>query len=276
MKSIAILTDVTRCIGCEECVAACKKTNETGEDAPYRWQGRATDVSSTRWTTITSTPEGRFVRVHCRHCLEPGCAAACPVGALKHTESGAVAYDASICMGCRYCMMACPFRLTRYEWDSPLPRVRKCILCYDKLTKGELEQPACTAACPEKATIFGSRDELMAEAHRRIRSSPGRYIDHVWGEKELGGTSVLYISDVDLAGAGWPEALRDEPVPALARSVLNTVPVTFVGVAAAMAGIHWLTERRQRVAEAEEQAAAGQDDGAPQPPTEDSNKGEQP
>jgi formate dehydrogenase iron-sulfur subunit len=256
MKSVAILTDVTRCIGCEECVAACRETNQTGEDAPYRWQQDPDGLSSTRWTTITRAGEGRYVRVHCRHCLDPACAAACPVAALRPTESGAVAYDASICMGCRYCMMACPFRMTRYEWESPIPRVRKCILCYEKLKSGELKQPACTEACPKDATIFGERDELLAEAKRRIRDEPGRYLDHVWGEHELGGTSVLYISDVDLADAGWPAHLGTAPVPQLARDVLHSVPPTFVGVAAAMYGLHWFTRRKQQVAEAAEQQGA--------------------
>jgi formate dehydrogenase iron-sulfur subunit len=250
MKSFAILTDVTRCIGCEDCVAACRETNQTGEDAPYRWQGSPNDLSSTRWTTIERTPEGSYVRVQCRHCLDPGCAAACPVGALSVTDVGAVAYDPDICMGCRYCMMACPFRLTRYEWESALPRVRKCILCYEKIQAGELKEPACTATCPTQATIFGERDALLTEAHRRIAQRPDLYIDHVWGEHELGGTSVLYVSDVDLTTAGWPAHLGNEPVPDLARGVLRTVPPTFVSVAAAMYGFHWFTKRKQLVAQA--------------------------
>ena len=251
MSSFAILTDVTRCTGCERCVDACKATHGTGErDAPHAWQGAATDTSSTRWTTIAHV-EGRHVRVHCRHCLEPGCAAACPVGALHGTAEGAVAYDPSICLGCRYCMMACPFQLTRYEWESANPRVRKCLLCYDKLRAGELEQPACTAACPEQATIFGERDALLAEAKRRIADHPARYLDRVWGEHEVGGTSVLYLSDVDLVEAGWPMALPAGAVPELADRVLHTVPSTFVGVGLAMAGLHWVVKRRQqRAAEA--------------------------
>ena len=251
MTSFAILTDVTRCIGCEDCVAACKKANATGEhDAPWKWQGGAAELSSTRWTTIARA-EGRYVRVHCRHCLDPACAAACPVGALYTTESGAVAYDADICMGCRYCMVACPFRMTRYEWDSPVPRVRKCILCYEEITAGRMSQPACTAACPTEATIFGEREALLAEARRRIEAAPEKYVHHIWGEHEIGGTSVLYISDVDLDEAGWPATMGDEPRPELARSVLHTVPYTFFGVAAAMYGVHWTFERRQKVAAAE-------------------------
>jgi formate dehydrogenase iron-sulfur subunit len=253
MKSFAILTDVTKCIGCEDCVAACKKANEIGDqDAPWKWQSDANDLSATRWTTIQRTPEGRFVRVHCRHCLEPGCAAACPVGALEVTDVGAVAYHPDICMGCRYCLMACPFVMTRYEWDSPTPRVRKCILCYDGIRAGRLEQPACTEKCPTGATIFGEREALLAEARKRIAAEPGKYIDHIWGEHEVGGTSVLYISDVDLTTAGWPARLPEHAVPELATSVLRTVPATFVGVGIAMAGIHWIVRRRQKLA-----AAAG-------------------
>jgi len=248
-KSFAILTDVTKCIGCEECVAACKQLNQTGsEDTPWRWQGQATDLSSTRWTTIQPTREGRYVRIHCRHCLDPGCAAACPVGALKVTEQGAVAYNPTICMGCRYCMMACPFRMTRYEWESAAPKVRKCILCYENLIEGTLDQPACTASCPTQATIFGERDALLAEAKHRIEADPDKYINHIWGEHEVGGTSVLYISDVDLVTAGWPGNLSEHAVPDLAVRVLNTVPATFLTVGAAMAGIHWVVKRRQKLA----------------------------
>jgi formate dehydrogenase iron-sulfur subunit len=251
MKHMAILTDVTRCIGCEECVLACQKTNGTGPDAPYRWQGDASELSSTRWTTIKRAPRGRYVREQCRHCLDPACAAACPVGALKKSPEGPVIYDASICMGCRYCMMACPFRMTRYEWESNTPRVRKCILCYDKVTSGELREPACTAACPTQATVFGEREVLLAEARRRIAEAPDRYIDHIWGEHEVGGTSVLYISDVDLSTAGWPATLDNQSRPELARKVLHTVPWTFAGVAVAMFGIQWVARRRQEVAAAE-------------------------
>jgi formate dehydrogenase iron-sulfur subunit len=159
-------------------------------------------------------------------------------------------------------MMACPFRMTRYEWESATPRVRKCILCYEKLTAGELDQPACTAACPKEATVFGEREALLAEARGRIAAHPGKYLDHVWGDREVGGTSVLYISDVDLVTAGWPSHLTDEALPELARTVLHTVPGTFVGVAAAMYGFHWFTRRRQEVAaaaEAEAGEASGED-----------------
>jgi len=262
MKSYAILTDVTKCIGCEECVVACKTTNDTApQDQPWQWQEKATDLSSSRWTTIQRTQENRHVRVHCRHCIDPGCAAACPVGALKVSDEGAVTYNPSICLGCRYCMMACPFRMTRYEWESANPRVRKCILCYDNLQADKLQQPACTAACPTGATIFGERDELLAEARQRIQKNSDRYLDHIWGEHEVGGTSVMYISDVDLVTAGWPGSLSEHAVPELAVQVLQTVPATFLTVGAAMTGIQWVIRRRQKLA-AETAAAARAEEAA--------------
>ena len=269
MTSKAILTDVTRCIGCEQCVEACRRTNGTGPDAPYRWQPGATGLSAERWTTLATAPNGRFVRLQCRHCLDPSCVAACPVGALQLTGEGAVVYDAEICMGCRYCLVACPFGMTRYEWISPTPRVRKCIMCYHKIASGAVTEPACTAACPNQATVCGGRDQLLDEARRRIREHPGTYIDHIWGEHEVGGTSVLYISDVDLATADWPPGMDDVARPALARGVLHTVPYTFIGVAAVMYGIHWTFERRQAVAMVETAPASDT-----QPPPETPEEGE--
>jgi formate dehydrogenase iron-sulfur subunit len=255
MRSFAILTDVTRCIGCEQCVEACKKANHTGEDEPWPWQGDPTGLSSSRWTTVVRGPRGRYVRVHCRHCLEPACASACPVGALHRSPEGPVVYDPTICLGCRYCMVACPFRLTRYEWASAAPRVRKCFMCYEGVASGRMSQPACTAACPTQATIFGERDALLAEARHRIRANPGRYLPHVWGEHEVGGTSVLYISDVDLGTAGWPATLRDEPYPELTQPPLRLVPGTFLGVGAAMFGLSWIIGRRQKLAGGEPESS---------------------
>jgi formate dehydrogenase iron-sulfur subunit len=248
MSVMAILTDVTKCIGCEECVVACKETNNTGEDRPWRWQHKIDDLSASRWTTIIRRPENHYVRQQCRHCLEPACVSACPVGALHKTEEGPVVYDSNICMGCRYCMMSCPFGIPRYVWSQPVPYVRKCILCYEKIKSGELEQPACTAACPEKATIYGSRDELLAEARKRIRDNPGRYLDEIWGEHEVGGTSVLYITDIPLDFLGWQKDLGTEPLPHKTWTALRQVPFIFSGVGLGMFGLYWIIERRQRLA----------------------------
>ncbi|MHC4471594.1 MAG: 4Fe-4S dicluster domain-containing protein [Planctomycetota bacterium] len=247
MSHWGILTDVTKCVGCERCVEGCRESNETGRDRSWRWQERIDDLSASRWTTVDRLPGGRYVRRQCRHCLSPACASACPVGALTKTPEGAVVYDAAKCMGCRYCMMACPFGIPRYSWETPVPEVRKCVLCFERIAKGEIEEPACTAACPAGATVFSrDREELLREAHGRIEKDPGRYLARVWGETEAGGTGVLTISDVDIA---LPETVPDDPLPERTWGALKTVPFAFFGMGAAMLGLRWIIGRRNRLSE---------------------------
>jgi formate dehydrogenase iron-sulfur subunit len=247
MTSHAILTDVTRCTGCEECVVACKKANDLPEDdLPWPWQDGPQSLSASRWTTIYRTQEGRFVRDQCRHCHDPACVAACPVKALTVSKEGAVTYDAEICLGCRYCILACPFRITRFDYRSASPRVQKCTLCHERIASGQASEPACTAACPHEATIFGDRTALIAEARRRIRAAPQKYVDHIWGEHELGGTNVLVISDVPLDHYGWPAYMTSEPATHTTESVMQTVPWTFAGVSAGLGGLSWIIGRRQK------------------------------
>jgi formate dehydrogenase iron-sulfur subunit len=237
----AILTDITKCIGCLECVTACKQANKLDLDVPRTWQ-KDDGLSAQNWTSILQRPGDHYVRKQCRHCLEPACASACPVGALHTTETGAVVYDNNKCLGCRYCMMACPYGIPRYDWDERVPYVRKCILCYDRITAGE--QPACTAACPTGATIFGERDELIAEGHRRIAENPGTYIDRVWGEHEVGGTSILYVSDIDLGFLSYKSNLGTKPLPSTTAPAMKAVPFAFVGMGGIMYGLNWIIQRR--------------------------------
>jgi formate dehydrogenase iron-sulfur subunit len=240
----SILTDTTKCIGCSQCVVACKKVNQLGKDVPRRWD-LDDGLSARNWTSIIGEPNDKYVRKQCRHCLEPACVAACPVGALHKTEIGAVVYDSSKCLGCRYCMMACPFGIPRYDWTRIVPYVRKCILCYDRIKSGG--QPACTEACPTKATIFGDRDELLAQAHRRISENPRKYLGKVWGESEVGGTSVLYISDMDLSFLTYGEPFGNRPLPQTTRVAMESVPFTFLGVGVAMTGLSWIIGRRLKL-----------------------------
>jgi formate dehydrogenase iron-sulfur subunit len=237
----SILTDVTKCIACGKCVEACKKVNHLAEDVPRRWDV-GDGLTARNWTSIVDGPKESHVRKQCRHCLEPACVSACPVGAMHKTEIGAVIYDGAKCMGCRYCMMACPYEIPRYEWGRAVPYVQKCILCYERILQGQ--QPACTEACPTQATIFGDREALLAEAHRRIREKPDLYINHVWGETEAHGSSVLYISDVDLSFLTNGHEIPGDPLPTKTAVAMEAVPYTFCGVLAFMGGLNWVIERR--------------------------------
>jgi len=240
----AILTDITKCIGCFECVAACKASHGLENDVPRDWH-RNDGLSAKNWTAIVQRQSGHYIRKQCRHCLEPACESACPVAALIHTDTGAVIYDPSKCIGCRYCMIACPYGIPRYNWEDAVPYIQKCDMCYDRIKRGL--QPACTEACPNGATIFGDRDELLAEAHRRIKAEPDKYFNRVFGEHEVGGTSVLYIADIDLEFMSYP-AHKDTPVlPETTAAAMHAVPVAFLGMGALMGGLYWFCKRRDQV-----------------------------
>jgi formate dehydrogenase iron-sulfur subunit len=254
--SWAILTDTTRCTGCERCVDACVEINRLGKDIRYRWR-LADGLNGNRYCSVVQVDAYHWVRKQCRHCLAPACVAACPVGALQKTGDGPVVYDREICMGCRYCMMACPYEIPRYLWEEAVPYISKCTMCHAAIERGEIQQPACTEACPEQATtFFRSREQALAEARRRIADNPGRYFDdRIWGEHEIGGCSVLYLSDIDLKFLAGRHAkpLGDEPFPHYTERIMTTVPTTFVAVTALMTGTYLFIKRRDRVM-AEEQS----------------------
>jgi formate dehydrogenase iron-sulfur subunit len=254
--SQAILTDITKCIGCLECVVACKNINDLDMETPRTWQ-KNDGLSADNWTSVLQKAENHYVRKQCRHCLEPACVSSCPVGALHTTPEGAVIYDSGRCLGCRYCMMSCPFGIPRYDWDKTVPYIRKCILCYPRLKEGK--QPACTEACPTDATIFGNRDELIAEAHSRLKENPGKYINRVWGEHEVGGTSVLYISDIDLGFLSYQTHLGTKPLPKTTSVAMNSVPFAFAGMGAAMLSLNWIIKRRNKL-RAERDKREGEDE----------------
>lgn len=242
----AILTDTTLCTGCERCVVACKQEHNLGRDRPWRGQEAIDGLSSTRFCAVLRRGNDRFVRQQCRHCLEPACVSACLVGAMQKTPEGPVIYDQDKCMGCRYCLVACPYGIPRYEWGQAVPYVRKCTLCYERLREGKV--PACVEACPEKATIFGDRSELLQEAHRRLEANPGKYVPQVFGEHEVGGTSVLYLSDIPLDFLSWQSELDDRPLPDRTWASLKKVPPVILGMSGLMAGISWIVGRRMKIA----------------------------
>ena len=179
-----------------------------------------------------------FSKRQCMHCVNPACVSACPVKALEKTEQGAVIYHAERCIGCRYCMVACPFGIPKYEWESSKPRVRKCTFCADRQADGL--EPACTSRCPTGALLFGDRQELITEAEARISGSPERYIDHVYGKNEAGGTSWMYISPVSFEKLAFP-AVGEEPVTSLSQTMatVGTGGIA-VGVTAVLGGLYYV------------------------------------
>lgn len=251
----AILIDVTRCIGCGYCTLACKSVNDLPrrEDQPFigpRAELAESNLTVVRELDVPASPEAvkegatgpdRYAKRQCMQCLEPACVSVCPVKAMTKTPQGPVAYDGNMCIGCRFCLLACPFGVPTFEWDRSFGRIHKCEMCRERQAKGL--QPACTEVCPVDAIVFGKRDELLTEARKRISERPGRYIDHIYGETEAGGTSVLYLSDVPFEALGLPAGVPSQPLPSYTWKISRLIPVTATGVLVTLSALY---ARRRR------------------------------
>ena len=238
----AVLIDVTKCQGCMSCVNACVESK--GGDRTRTAKGSAS-LSATQRSTVVVLDGGAQAKLGCMHCLEPSCASACLVGAIEKRPDGPVTYDPDKCMGCRYCMLACPFHIPRYEWESTEPLMKKCDMCNDRIEKGET--PLCVSACPHDALEFGERSALIDKAKKRIADHPGRYLDHVWGEKEWGGASMIYISPVSLEALGWPTPDIDTPISALTDPLIHATPVIGLSVLLGSWGLGAIIARRNKL-----------------------------
>jgi formate dehydrogenase iron-sulfur subunit len=237
----ALLLDISICIGCNACQAGCKTENKLPADEEKY-------LSLTAFTAL-DTFNGKFVRRLCQHCEVPTCVSVCPVGALEKTAAGPVVYDADKCIGCRYCMQACPFRVPRYEWNSTKPRIRKCTFCAPRQALGM--QTACAEACPTGATKFGDRDAMVVEAVRRIQADPGKYVARIYGREDVGGTSMLYVSPVPFEQLGFDVKLGNSPMPLLTHQAMEKIPSVVTVGSVLLAGIWWITGRRKDVQRAE-------------------------
>lgn len=257
MKNSAVLVDLTKCIGCGSCTVACKLWNDleysaTGVEGNAHGFDAKLDQNS--WCVVdyekVTNKAGeevlRFAKHQCMHCQHPACQTVCFADAIYVSkETGAVIYDPKKCVGCRYCMIACPYDVPKYEWDKIFPSVIKCQMCSSKIAAGEA--PACTCVCPSNALIFGDRDEVLAEAKARIASNPN-YIDYVYGENEVGGARWLYISDVPFEDLGFPMNLPTVPIEKPVHNFGKLQPAVYGGAAVILGGLGLYTRRRMKIA----------------------------
>jgi formate dehydrogenase iron-sulfur subunit len=263
----AVLVDTTVCIGCRKCEWACNDWNKNPNQPVKAFEDKSVFGTPRRTHAQTFTVVNRFinpkdskpiyVKKQCMHCAEPACKAACFVDAFKKTEKGAVLYNSGLCVGCRYCMVACPFDMPAYEYNEPLtPRVTKCTFCFDR-TGREGGVPACVNSCPTETLRFGKRKDLVNLAHERIRNNPGKYVDHVYGEHEVGGTSWLYLSAVPFEQIGFRTDLGEKPIPEKSKGFLFMTK-TFEIIAAwplVFAAFHAIRKIKNRQASQETHAS---------------------
>ena len=244
-----VLVDTTRCIGCRACEVACSE--EHGNYVPDVEHDGALeqirDTSDRQWTVVNrfETDEGEvFVKKQCMHCWQPACAAACLTNAMFKTREGPVIWRSGKCMGCRYCMVSCPFDIPKFEYDEWNPKIHKCTMCAERLADGK--KPACVEACPTDALMFGMKRDLMEIARVRIYNHPTRYVRQIYGENEVGGTGWLYLAAVPFDQLGFRTDLGTIPYPEFTRDFLYGVPVVLFGLPALLLALNLLAERSEK------------------------------
>lgn len=249
-----VLVDTTVCVGCRRCEWACKIAHniEAGDLELYNNREVFNTKRRPEHNAFTVVNEYKInldnavdVKVQCMHCDEPACVSACIVGAFEKRESGAVVWNESKCIGCRYCMVACPFQIPTFEYHKAIePEIKKCDFCYTKIEKGEL--PACVEICPMEALTFGNREDLIFAAKQKIKNYPDRYYNKILGESVVGGTSWLYLAPVEFEKLDFPK-LGDKPAPGVSESIQHGIFAYFVppiAIYALLGGIMWLTKNK--------------------------------
>ena len=227
MEFVGVLVDTTRCVGCQTCTMVCAEANGLPEpDLDAIDNGKTRNTSESQWTLVNRfevDDQEIYVKKQCMHCDQPACAAACPTQALLKTEQGPVIWRGDKCMGCRFCMVSCPFEIPKFEYYSNNPRIQKCQMCYGRLQEGET--PACVSECPEDAITFGKKKDLLDEAKKRIYQDPENYVHKVYGEYEVGGTGYLYLASVPYEKLGFRTDLGTKAYPEYTKTFLYSVPV---------------------------------------------------
>jgi formate dehydrogenase iron-sulfur subunit len=259
-----VLVDTTVCIGCRRCEWACKEWNKLPNQKELREYEKDQAVfqkirrtNADTFTVVNRFPNPRdaskpiYVKKQCMHCYEPGCASSCFVKAFTKQPVGAVTYDASLCVGCRYCMAACPFYIPAYQYYNAFtPEVTKCTFCFNRITK-EGGVPACVSMCPVETMTFGKRTDLIDLGHKKIRDNPGRYVNHVYGENEVGGTSWMYLSAVPFNMIGFRTDLGNVPIPTMSKPFLSLVSPVFIVIPALAMGFYSFKKRRDKLEQEE-------------------------
>ncbi|HNR11933.1 MAG TPA: 4Fe-4S dicluster domain-containing protein [Thermodesulfobacteriota bacterium] len=245
---LGVLVDTTRCVGCRSCEMACAAENGLPEPNPdseqvFQQHRTTSDVQYTLINRYTSAEGAEiFVKTQCMHCNQPACASACLVKAMHKIDKGPVNWETN-CIGCRYCMVACPFDIPKFEYNTPTPKIQKCTFCWEnRVSKGEL--PACVEACPAEALSFGTRQEMLEEARTRIYQNPDAYYRHIYGEHEVGGTSWMYLSAVPFEQLGFNTAVGTTPYPKLTKGFLTNIAVVDLVIPTLLLGIGYATKRR--------------------------------
>jgi len=257
-KSMGVLVDTTVCIGCRSCEWACKEAHNLKTDSLNTYSDRAVLKNKRRPDEHGLTVVNEYhnpgnpllptdVKAQCMHCDHPACVSACIVGAFTKQENGAVTWDDSKCIGCRYCMVACPFQVPAFEYSKALePKIMKCDFCFERTKKGQL--PACVEICPTETLTYGKKEELIDIAHDRIRRHPDRYVNHILGEYEVGGTSWMYLAGQDFTKFDFP-VLGNDPAPGVTESIQHGIFAYFIppiALYALLGGVMWLNKNKEK------------------------------
>jgi len=254
IEMMGILIDTTKCLGCRSCEYSCAEANgypEPSDDSDklFNSHRKTSENSLTVVNKFVIDENEIYVKEQCMHCAQPACAAACLTRAMHKTKEGPVVWDESKCMGCRFCMISCPFDIPKFEYFSANPKISKCVMCWERLAKGEI--PACAENCPNEAIVFGKRSDLIHEANNRIYSEPDAYVKHIYGEHEVGGTGVLYLSSVSFENFKFRTDLGEEAYPEFTKEFLYGVPVILTLFPAFLLALSNSTKREKTFTEGE-------------------------
>lgn len=275
-KAVGMLYDATLCIGCKACMVGCKEANEMPVessdvspiwDTPMDTSGKTKNIIKV-YTDGTAEVKDRetdgfsFVKRHCMHCVDPGCISVCPVTAMrKDPETGVVTYHEEACIGCRYCVWACPYNIPKWDFDDAFGKINKCEFCNHLLAEGKL--PACVDRCPTGASLFGTHEEMLEEAHRRLALEPGdtydyprntlddpnrheavvpHYIDRVYGETQGGGTQVMVLAGVPFGKLDLPD-MPERSYASISETIQHTVYKGLIAPLALLGGLMFISRR---------------------------------